>query len=161
MRRKYPPFIKANLYAVTDFMLVIALLFILAIIFEKDKMVRLMMIGGFSTSIGIAGFSASVQVLQGKTTVKNRSGKSNCVKPEEGCDPFVVQAGKNGYDIDGVKSNGVVYKISDSCHAVVRKDGSVNIKSVTGKIVNKIIGGGVLTTPPEEDKECWQKLFDA
>lgn len=124
-------------------------------------MVRLMMIGGFSTSIGIAGFSTSVQVLQGKTTVKNRSGKSNCVKPEEGCDPFVVQAGKNGYDIDGVKSNGVVYKISDSCHAVVRKDGSVNIKSVTGKIVNKIIGGGVLTTPPEEDKECWQKLFDA
>ncbi len=161
VRTKFPPFIKTNLYAVTDVMLVIAVLLLLYAVFvEKDKMVKLMMIGGFATSVGVAGFSAGAQIFHGKTTVKNRSKKSICAKPEEGCDTFEVLPGKNGYDIDGIKSNGVVYKIGDSCHAKVCKDGTVKIKSFTGRAINKIIGGGVLASAPEEDKECWQKLFD-
>jgi len=157
VRTKHPPFIKANLYAVTDVMLVVALLFVLVAIFEKDKMEKLMMMGGFATSVGFAGLSAGAQILQGKTVVKNRSKNPIYAKSEEGCDTFEVLPGKNVHDIDGIKSNGSVYKIGDSCHAVVRKDGSVKIKSFIGRLINKYIDGGVLTTPPDE---CWNKLFD-
>ena len=157
VRAKYPPFIKANLYAVTDVMIVVALLLFLIAIFEKDKMVKLMMIGGFATSVGVAGFSASAQIFHGKTMVKNRSKNSICAKSEEDSNTFEVLPGKNGYDIDGIKSNGVVYKIGDSCHAKVRNDGTVKVKSFTGRAINKFIGGGVLTTPPDDG---WQKLFD-
>lgn len=160
VRRKYPPFIKVNLYAVTDAMLVFALLLFLLAIFEKDKMVKLMMVGFSCIPASIACFSTGAQIFHGKTTVKNHSGRSICAKPEEGCDTFNVQAGKNIYDIDGVKSNGIVYKIGDSCHAIVRKDGTVKIQSFTGRFINKFVGGGILTAPPDEDKECWQKLFD-
>ena len=157
VRTKHPPFIKANLYAVTDVMLVVALLFVLVAIFEKDKMVKLMMMGGFATSVGFAGLSAGAQIFQGKTVVKNRSKNSIYAKPEEGSDTFEVLPGKNVHDIDGIKSNGTVYKIGDSCHAVVRKDGSVKIKSFIGRLINKYIDGGVLTSPPDDS---WNKLFD-
>ena len=157
VRTKYPPFIKANLYAVTDVMIVVALLLFLIAIFEKDKMVKLMMIGFSSIPAGIACFSVGAQVFHGKTTVKNRSKNSICAKPEEGSDTFEVLPGKNGYDIDGIKSNGVVYKIGDSCHAKVRRDGTVKVKSFTGRAINKFIGGGVLTSPPDDN---WNKLFD-
>lgn len=157
VRTKFPPFIKTNLYAVTDVMLVFALLLFLASIFEKDKKTvpALLAACGVSVIVGSSAFVA--QVLQGKTTVKNRSKNSICAKPEEGSDTFNVLPGENGYDIDGIKSNGVVYKIGDSCHAKVSDDGTVKVKSFTGKIVNKIIGGGVLTSPPDDS---WQKLFD-
>ena len=157
VRTKFPPFIKTNLYAVTDVMLVFALLLFLASIFEKDKKAVPVLLAACGVSV-IVGSSAFVaQILQGKTTVKNRSKNSICAKPEEGSDTFNVLPGENGYDIDGIKSNGVVYKIGDSCHAKVSDDGTVKVKSFTGKIVNKIIGGGVLTSPPDDS---WQKLFD-
>jgi hypothetical protein len=157
VRTKFPPFIKTNLYAVTDVMLVFALLLFLASIFEKDKKAVPALLAACGVSV-IVGSSAFVsQILQGKTTVKNRSKNSICAKPEEGSDTFNVLPGENGYDIDGIKSNGVVYKIGDSCHAKVSDDGTVKVKSFTGKIVNKIIGGGVLTSPPDYS---WQKLFD-
>ena len=157
VRTKFPPFIKTNLYAVTDVMLVFALLLFLASIFEKDKKAVPALLAACGVSV-IVGSSAFVsQILQGKTTVKNRSKNSICAKPEEGSDTFNVLPGENGYDIDGIKSNGVVYKIGDSCHAKVSDDGTVKVKSFTGKIVNKIIGGGVLSSPPDDS---WQKLFD-
>lgn len=157
VRTKFPPFIKTNLYAVTDVMLVFALLLFLVAIFEKDKKAVPALLAACGVSV-IVGSSAFVsQILQGKTTVKNRSKNSICAKPEEGSDTFNVLPGENGYDIDGIKSNGVVYKIGDSCHAKVSDDGTVKVKSFTGKIVNKIIGGGVLTSPPDDS---WQKLFD-
>jgi hypothetical protein len=157
VRTKFPPFIKTNLYAVTDVMLVFALLLFLASIFEKDKKAVPALLAACGVSV-IVGSSAFVsQILQGKTTVKNRSKNSICAKPEEGSDTFNVLPGENGYDIDGIKSNGVVYKIGDSCHAKVSDNGTVKVKSFTGKIVNKIIGGGVLTSPPDDS---WQKLFD-
>lgn len=157
VRTKFPPFIKTNLYAVTDVMLVFALLLFLASIFEKDKKAvpALLAACGISVIVGSSAFVS--QILQGKTTVKNRSKNSICAKPEEGSDTFNVLPEENGYDIDGIKSNGVVYKIGDSCHAKVSDDGTVKVKSFTGKIVNKIIGGGVLTSPPDDS---WQKLFD-
>lgn len=157
VRTKYPPFIKANLYAVTDVMLVIALSLFLLAIFEKDKMVKLMMIGGFATSVGFAGFSAAAQIFQGKTTVSNRSKSPVCAKPEEGGGASDVPPGETIYDVDGIRSNGTVFKVGDSCHAVVRKDGSVKIRSFTGRLINKYVGGGVLTSPPDES---WNKLFD-
>ena len=157
VRTKFPPFIKTNLYAVTDVMLVFALLLFLASIFEKDKKAVPALLAACGVSV-IVGSSAFVsQILQGKTTVKNRSKNSICAKLEEGSDTFNVLPGENGYDIDGIKSNGIVYKIGDSCHAKVSDDGTVKVKSFTGKIVNKIIGGGVLTSPPDDS---WQKLFD-
>ena len=157
VRAKYPPFIKANLYAVTDVMIVVALLLFLIAIFEKDKKAvpALLAACGVSVIVGSSAFVA--QVLQGKTTVKNRSKNSICAKSEEDSNTFEVLPGKNGYDIDGIKSNGVVYKIGDSCHAKVRNDGTVKVKSFTGRAINKFMGGGVLASPPDDG---WQKLFD-
>lgn len=158
VRKKHPPFIKANLYAVTDVMLVIALLLFLLAIFEKDKMVKLMLIGGFATSVGFAGFSTAAQIFQGRTTVRNRSKNTVCAKPDEGGGAFDVTPGQTVYDVDGIKSNGTVFKVGDSCHAAVRKDGSVRIMSLTGRLINRYVGGGVLASPPDYS---WEPLFKA
>lgn len=157
VRTKHPPFIKANLYAVTDVMLVIALLLFLLAILEKDKKVGLMTIGISIIPAIIAGFSAMAQIFQGRTTVRNRSKNTVCAKPEEGGGAFDVTPGQTVYDVDGIKSNGTVYKVGDSCHAAVRKDGSVRIKSITGRLINRYVGGGVLASPPDDS---WNKLFD-
>ena len=137
MRSK--PFIKANLYIVTDIMLAIALLLFVTLIFEKDEIVRLMTLGASAYSIGIASFFATLQIFQGKTTVKNLSQNTIYAKLENGSDTFAVNPKKKGYDIDEIKINDVVYQVGTSCHTVVRKDGSIKVKSFTGKIINKIL----------------------
>ena len=137
MRSK--PFIKANLYIVTDIMLAIALLLFVTLIFEKDEIVRLMTLGASAYSIGIASFFATLQIFQGKTTVKNLSKNTIYAKLENGSDTIIVPPQKKGYDIDEIKINDVVYKVGTSCHTVVRKDGSIKVKSFTGKIINKIL----------------------
>ncbi len=61
------------------------------------------------------------------------------------------------YGIDGVKINGVVYKISDGTHATITKKGKLRVLSITGNIFYKILRGGIMTTPTDD----WKPLFDA
>ena len=97
------------------------------------------------------------QGLFGKAKIENESGAVIHTKSEEGCDAVELSPGGARYDIDGVKIQDKVYKLSDGCHAVARKDGTVKVKSLTGKFVNSVMGG-VLVKAPDE---CWDELFKA
>ena len=149
--------IKTNLYAAVDVMAVIAVLLLLAFVAKKEKSLFLGSVG----AAVIGGATLIAQGLFGKAKIENESGTIIHTKSEEGCDATELSAGGTRYDIDGVKNQGTVYKFGDGCHAVACKDGTVRVKSITGKCLNYIFGGGVLTEPPAVDKECWQKLFDA
>jgi hypothetical protein len=69
---------------------------------------------------------------------------------------FVLPAGKEICNVDGVNINGTVYKIPDGVNAVATKNG-IRIFSAMGNIVY-YIGGGEKGTLPEPS---WQKLFQA
>lgn len=149
--------IKKNLYAAVDVMAVIAVLLLVASIAKREKSLFLESAG----AAVLGGVTLIAQGLFGKAKIENETGAIIHTKSEEGCDAVELSAGGSRYDIDGVKSQGTVYKFGDGCHAVACKDGTVRVKSITGKCLNYIFGGGVLTTPPEEDKECWDELFKA
>ena len=145
--------IKRNLYAASDVMAVIALLLLFLSMVEKKSG---MFIGAcFAGGIGLV--TAGIQGLKGRAKIENESGETVYTKSEEGCDAVEMAPGTR-YDIDGVKSKGVVYKLGDGIHGVVRKDGTVKVKSLTGRLANYINGGGVLNTPPDS---CWEPLFKA
>ena len=79
-------------------------------------------------------------------------------KPEDACEPLLdVAPGAEHYGFDGIKANGKVFKAANGTHIVVKKDGSVKTKALTGKMVNAI-RGGVLATAPDD---CWNELFKA
>lgn len=148
---------KQNLYAVTDIMGAITLLLLIAFIATGKKKEILFSAG----VVGCTGIlTAGVHGMFGKSKIENESGETICTKGEEDCDATELLSGSARFDIDGVKSNGTVYKLGNGIHGVVRKDGTVKVKSLTGKCLNWIFDGGILTSPPDEDKECWQKLFD-
>ena len=148
---------KQNLYAATDVMAVITLLLLIAFVATGKKKEILFSAG----IVGCAGvLTAGIHGMFGKSKIENESEETICTKGEEDCDATELSAGDSRYDVDGVKSRGTVYKFGNGCHAVARKDGTVKVKSITGKCLNWIFDGGVLTEPPAVDKECWQKLFD-
>ena len=149
--------IKKNLYAAVDVMAVVTLLLLVAAIAKKSEKLGI----AFAVSGLMAFVTLLAQGLKGQAKIENESGTVIHTKSEEGCDAVELSADGTRYDIDGVKSQGTVYKIGNGCHAVARKDGTVKVKSLTGKLANYINGGGVLTTPPEEGKECWDELFKA
>ena len=153
MKKKCPQFVKADLYTATDVFISLALILMLLAVVKKEK--------DYAIGMGLVGMAACTsfvtQTLFGKTKVKNSSENSVCAKPEEGDENIDVVPGAELYDIDGVKSNGTVYKIGDGCHAVVKKDGTVKVKSLTAKFMNYVMDGGVLASPPDDG---WQKLFD-
>jgi hypothetical protein len=60
------------------------------------------------------------------------------------------------YGIDGVKINGVVYKIPDGTHAKITKENKIKIDSIFGWFVY-VVRGGILTDAPSD----WKSLFDA
>ena len=74
---------------------------------------------------------------------------------------FVITPEQDGFEFNPdtisnkTKIKKTVYKVCDGCHAVVHEDGSVKVKSVTGKIINSVCGGG------DMDIECWYNLFKA
>ena len=153
MKKKCPQFVKADLYTATDVFISLALILMLLAVVKKEK--------DYAIGMGLVGKAACTsfvtQTLFGKTKVKNSSENSVCAKPEEGDENIDVVPGAELYDIDGVKSNGTVYKIGDGCHAVVKKDGTVKVKSLTAKFMNHVMDGGVLASPPDDS---WNKLFD-
>lgn len=145
--------IKKNLYAAVDVMAVIAVLLLVAFVAKKEKNLLL----GSAGAAVIGGATLIAQGLFGKAKIENESGTIIHTKSEEGCDATELSAGGSRYDIDGVKVKDKVYKLSDGCHGAVQEDGTVKVKSLTGKFVNSVMGG-VLTTPPDS---CWDELFKA
>lgn len=147
---------RQNLYGTVDVMaFTTLLLFVLAVVKKDISFVFYSFLSGVITCL-----TGAFQVCSGETVIMNKSGKTIKAKPEEGCDPVEIEHMNKLYGSDGIKVDNTVYKIGDGCHAVVREDGTVKVKSLTGKVLNYINGGGVLTEPPAVDKECWQKLFD-
>ena len=146
--------IKKNLYAAVDVMAVVTLLLLVAAIAKKNETLGKCFIGS-TLATAVLLFA---QGLFGKAKIENESGAVIHTKSEEGCDAVELSADGTRYDIDGVKNQGTVYKLGDGCHAVAHKDGTVKVKSITGKCLDYIFGGGVLTTPPDS---CWDELFKA
>lgn len=149
MKKKFPQFIGLDFYKVADVALVLFIVFVLMLFERRDKFVTAGILGS-----GFAWFAlTSMQFAFGKTKVDNRYKGNVFANPENGTDPFKMPNG-----IDGVKVNGVVYKISDGCHAVINRKGKVVINSITGKFMNFAMGGGILTTRPDDG---WKDLFKA
>ena len=146
--------IKRNLYAAVDVMALVTLLLLVAATAKRSEKMWI----GAGASIVLGGVMLIVQGLKGKAKIENESGEDVYTKSEEGCDAVELSSDGERYDIDGVKSAGTVYKVGNGCHATISKDGTVKVKSFTGKLANYINGGGVLTTAPDE---CWEPLFKA
>ena len=141
-------FIKVNLYAAVDKIAVVTLLLLVATIVHEK------MLGLAIATFSVGSAMLAAQVLFGKAKIENESGETIYTKGEEDCDTTELLPGNSRYDIDGVKVKGTIYKVCDGCHAVVHEDGSVKVKSITGKIINSVCGGNV-------DINSWDNLFKA
>lgn len=146
--------IKRNLYAAVDVMALVTLLLLVAAIAKREEKLGI----AFGVSGLIAFVTLLIQGLKGQAKIENESGTAIHTKSEEGCDAVELDPGMERYDVDGVKNQGTVYKVGNGCHAIAHKDGTVRVKSFTGRIANYINGGGVLTAAPDE---CWEPLFKA
>lgn len=145
--------IKYNLYAVSDVAAALSLFAIYQYLSGKDKEWGYV----FIVMVAIAITSFGVQLAIGDTKIENRSKETVPVKPEEGGVPLTVEPEGVMYGIDGLRTpNGRVYKVCDGCHAVVRDDGSVRVKSLTGRIINSA-RGGYLDKSPDSG---WDRLFE-
>lgn len=141
-------FIKVNLYAAVDKIAVVTLLLLVATIVHEK------MLGLAIATFSVGSAMLAAQVLFGKAKIENESGETIYTKGEEDCDATELLPGNSRYDIDGVKVKGTIYKVCDGCHAVVHEDGSVKVKSITGKIINSVCSGDV-------DINSWDNLFKA
>ena len=145
--------IKYNLYAVSDVAAALSLFAIYLFISTKDKDWIYVFIAMATIYLICFGTQASV----GDTKIENRSKETVPVKPEEGGAPLPVEPGGVMYGIDGLKTpKGRVYKVCVGCHAVVRDDGSVSVKSLTGRFINSV-RGGYLDKSPDSG---WDRLFE-
>ena len=134
-------------------MAVITLLLLVAFVAKKEETLGKCFFG----SLTITGVLGLVQMMFGQSKIENESRTVIHTKSEEGCDAVELEPGMERYDIDGVKNQGRTYKLVDGVHGVAKNDGTVKVKSLTGKFVNSVMGG-VLTTPPDS---CWDELFEA
>ena len=141
--------IKTNLYAAVDVMAVVTVLLLVVAVVGKSETLGKCVWGSLVIT-GLLGFG---QMISGRTKIENESGETIYTKGEEDCDATELLPGNSRYDIEGVKNQGHVYKLCDGCHAVALKDGTVEVKSVTGKIINRIFSDG--------NMDCWDKLFKA
>ena len=144
-------FIKANLYSAAD--IAAAATFVLFVIVILKKQDFKIVVYGVATSLLLI----IAQMLFGQTKVENKSENDIAAKPENDTEPAMVAKGSEMYDIDGVKSDGKVFKAVDGTHIVVNKDGSIWTKSVIGKFFN-LGKGGYLSTSPDS---TWDKLFNS
>lgn len=146
--------IKTNLYAAVDVMAVITVLLLFVAIANKSEK-----IGKAFGIMGAVSFITMVtQMFIGKSKIENDCPQIIYTKSEEGCDSTELEPGLERYDIDGVKCYGVTYKLVDGVHGVMKRNGTLKIKSFTGKIVNWAFGGGVVPYSPDS---CWDALIKA
>ena len=93
----------------------------------------------------------------GDTVVENDTEHDIYAKDEESSNVVVIPSHKRVSGIDGIKVDGVVYKLCSGTHVVVKEDGKVRTKSLTGKFVNNTRGGKI-SSPPDEG---WNNIFQA
>ena len=93
-----------------------------------------------------------------KTVVYNKSANKMGAKDENNDNPDVIETlpGHSVSNVDGVKMNGVVFKIPDGIHATISKQ-RIIVKSILGRMMYNV-KGGVLLTPPDES---WVPLFNS
>ena len=145
--------IKYNLYAVSDVAAALSLFAIYLFISTKDNEWRYV----FASMAAIYLICFVTQPVFGDTKIENRSGEPVPVKPEDDITPLTVEPGGVMYGIDGLRTpRGRVYKVCDGCHAVVHDDGSVSVKSLTGRFIN-YASGGYLDKSPDSG---WDRLFE-
>lgn len=94
-----------------------------------------------------------------KPFLKNNSNKIAFCKPENSETPFSLKPGDKTYEkVDGIKSNGIVYKITDGYdYVIIEKSYSVVPKYSTlyYRFIYSIRGGKLEKAPDEG----WVKLF--
>lgn len=108
----------------------------------------------------IVGVIFFIMAYYSKTKVINETDNYIKAKPEDVGQPLIdVAPGTEHYGLDGVKSNGKVFKARNGTHIVVKKDGSVTTKSITGKLFNSFLtNAGYITERPDSG---WNPLFDS
>ena len=103
--------------------------------------------------------TVSGQGAQVPMGIKNEASKPIIVKPENSREPIVVNPGETYRGrVDAVSTpDGKVFKVSDIYNDSVNiNDSGVEIPG--SKILNKLMGGGVLDKAPDEG---WEMIFDA
>ena len=93
----------------------------------------------------------------GDTVVENDTDHDIYAKDEESSNVVEIPSHKRVSGIDGIKVDGVVYKLCSGTHVVVKENGKVRTKSLTGKFVNNTRGGKI-SSPPDEG---WNNIFQA
>ncbi len=93
-----------------------------------------------------------------KTVVYNKSATKMGAKDENNAPTDVIETlpGHSVSNVDGVKVNGIVFKIPDGVHAIITQKGVV-VKSIIGRMMYNL-KGGVLLSPPNE---AWIPLFNS
>lgn len=146
--------IKTNLYATVDVMAVVTLLLLLVAMSNKNEKIG----KAFGVMGAISFITLVTQMCLGKSKIENNCPQIIYTKSEEGCDAVELEPGLERYDVDGVKCYGVTYKLVDGVHGTMKKNGTLKIKSFTGKFVNWAFGGGVVPYSPDS---CWDALIKA
>ena len=108
----------------------------------------------------VTGAVLFVMAYYSKTKVTNKSDRLIKAKPEDVGKPLIdVAPGAEHYGLDGVKSNGKVFKARNGTHIVVKEDGSVRTRSITGKLFNSFLtNAGYIKKRPDGG---WDPLFDS
>jgi hypothetical protein len=139
-----------NGYLAADVMTAVTVVLLVCFLQNKNSK------GWFSISGAMTFGLLFYAMFVSKTVVKNKSKQSIFTKNEDNDTVSECKSGEKATNIDGVKTNGVVYKIPDGVHAVVTKENKVKVNSLWGGFIYKV-RGGELTAPPDEK---WNKLFE-
>ena len=157
VKKKRPLFIKADLYSVAEIVFLLAVaLFVVASKGNagSERNRRWILASGFA----IPTICCIAQFFFGKAKVNNRSGADieYLNETESGNRPsYTLPNGEKQYDIDGIRCNGIVYKVPDGVHLTVNRKGTVVPHSIVGGFLF-YIEGGVLDSPPDDS---WEPLF--
>lgn len=157
MKKKCPQFIKADLYSVAEIIFVLAIvLFVIAskgnIGTERNR--KWILVSG----LAVPTVCCIAQFFFGKAKVNNWSGTDvEYLKEGGGANrpSYILSTGDGQHDVDGIRSNDVIYKIPDGVHVTVRPNGKVVPHSIAGKFLYWT-EGGALDNPPDAS---WNALF--
>ena len=142
---------RLNFYNLFDITVIVAFVLLLIAISEKTSIkLKHAIIYGLCSVVVAGGIATSR-----KSKVTNWSGRPIYVKSEEDGSVIEVKDGETYYGADGVRSYNTVYKFGDGMSAVVNKDGSLTVQSITGGIITHF-RKCALASPPDPG---WNDLF--
>lgn len=148
---------KVNWYRVEDVILIVGVLLLILYLCKKMNFASCL----FSELSAILLFVSILISLKkhyiGDTVVENDTAHDIYAKDEESSNVVEIPSHKRVFGIDGIKVDGVVYKLCSGTHVVVKENGKVRTKSLTGKLANNTRGGKI-SSPPDEG---WNNIFQA